>query len=316
MSRYFEELARRFPEGFEVGAELANATTVFNPPQGIFLLATQAGAAVGCGALQWIAAPPQDPAVAPHGTRTAEIKRMWVHPAARGHGLGRRLLLTLEGYARRGKATRAVLDTHGELREAIALYRSAGYQPIDRYNDNPYAHHFFAKDLQAPNTLQQRRAHQGDWERIVVLNNSEVPHVGPLRADQGPWFIDQATITTLESGGPSPELVAMVVAMTDGCGYTSPNYTWFTSRYRAFAYIDRIVVRADHTGAGIARRLYDEVAAAARLAGKPVLFAEVNLDPPNERSRHFHQRYGFVEVGRQVDPRTNHTLTMLALTLT
>jgi hypothetical protein len=27
------------------------------------------------------------------------------------------------------------------------MYTSAGYSPIERYNDNPYAHHWFAKPL-------------------------------------------------------------------------------------------------------------------------------------------------------------------------
>jgi hypothetical protein len=40
-----------------------------------------------------------------------------------------------------------VLDTNGSLGEAIALYRRSGYRDIERYNDNPYAEHWFAKDL-------------------------------------------------------------------------------------------------------------------------------------------------------------------------
>ena len=40
-----------------------------------------------------------------------------------------------------------VLDTNGSLVEAIAMYGSAGYRVIERYNDNPYAQHWFAKRL-------------------------------------------------------------------------------------------------------------------------------------------------------------------------
>ena len=39
------------------------------------------------------------------------------------------------------------LDTHRSLTEAAALYRSAGYREVAAYNDNPYAHHWFAKNL-------------------------------------------------------------------------------------------------------------------------------------------------------------------------
>lgn len=42
---------------------------------------------------------------------------------------------------------RIVLDTNGTLLEAIALYERAGYERIDRYNDNPYAETFFAQEL-------------------------------------------------------------------------------------------------------------------------------------------------------------------------
>jgi hypothetical protein len=40
-----------------------------------------------------------------------------------------------------------LLDTNESLREALKLYRCSGYREIDRYNDNPYAHHWFEKAL-------------------------------------------------------------------------------------------------------------------------------------------------------------------------
>lgn len=39
------------------------------------------------------------------------------------------------------------LDTNSVLQEAIALYASSGYREIGRYNDNPYARHWFEKTL-------------------------------------------------------------------------------------------------------------------------------------------------------------------------
>ncbi len=33
------------------------------------------------------------------------------------------------------------------LSEAIAMYETTGYRSIDRYNDNPYAQHWFEKEL-------------------------------------------------------------------------------------------------------------------------------------------------------------------------
>ena len=43
--------------------------------------------------------------------------------------------------------TRIHLDTNGSLTEAIAMYERAGYRSIERYNDNPYAERWFAKEL-------------------------------------------------------------------------------------------------------------------------------------------------------------------------
>jgi ribosomal protein S18 acetylase RimI-like enzyme len=78
---------------------------------------------------------------------TGDIKRMWVAPAARGLGVGRRLLAELEAYARAHGLSAVRLETNGSLAEAIALYRSSGYVEVEPFNDEPYAHHWFAKSL-------------------------------------------------------------------------------------------------------------------------------------------------------------------------
>jgi GNAT superfamily N-acetyltransferase len=84
--------------------------------------------------------------ILPAGAPT-EIKRMWVAPAVRGLGLGRRLLAELERWARESGATAARLDTNRNLAEAISMYRSSGYAEIPRFNDERYAHHWFEKPL-------------------------------------------------------------------------------------------------------------------------------------------------------------------------
>lgn len=135
MTQYFEELEDRFTEGFQDVDALDDASRSFNPPRGLFVVATVDGRPVGCGGVRFL-----------DGT-TGEIKRMWVSPTSRGRGLGRRLLARLEEEIRGTGRRRIVLDTNGSLTEAISLYRSHGYVSIPRYNDNPYAEHWFEKSL-------------------------------------------------------------------------------------------------------------------------------------------------------------------------
>ena len=72
---------------------------------------------------------------------------MWVAPSARGLGVGRRILTELEEHARRRGVARVRLETNRTLKEAGALYRSAGYDEVEAFNDEPYAHHWFEKRL-------------------------------------------------------------------------------------------------------------------------------------------------------------------------
>ena len=72
---------------------------------------------------------------------------MWVSADARGLGLGRRLLVEMERHAREAGVTVLRLETNSSLTEAIALYRSSGYQEVPAFNDEPYAHHWFEKRL-------------------------------------------------------------------------------------------------------------------------------------------------------------------------
>ncbi len=135
LASYFAELAARFEEGFDPGNAGATGLDEFSPPRGSFVIARLDGEAVGCGAVRMLDA------------TTAEIKRMWVARSARGFGLASRMLHRLEEVARSIGASRVCLDTNRALKEAQALYKREGYVEIARFNDNPYANHWFAKDL-------------------------------------------------------------------------------------------------------------------------------------------------------------------------
>ena len=81
------------------------------------------------------------------GALCGEIKRMWTTPEVHGLGIARRVLNRLEALAREAGIRTLRLDTNRVLAEAQAMYRRGGYREIARYNDNPYAHHWFEKDV-------------------------------------------------------------------------------------------------------------------------------------------------------------------------
>jgi ribosomal protein S18 acetylase RimI-like enzyme len=136
MRAYFAELGRRFDDGFDPARSIPAEDAELRLPAGLLLVATMAGEPAGCGALKFH---PED--------GIAEVKRMWVAPAARGHGLGRRLLAELEAQAAGQGARLLRLETNRNLTEAIALYRSAGYREVAAFNDENYAHHWFEKPV-------------------------------------------------------------------------------------------------------------------------------------------------------------------------
>jgi len=85
------------------------------------------GTAIGCGALREL------------GTGVAEVKRMFVVPAARGRGVSKAVLTALEDVARERGWTTLRLETGPRQPEAIGLYTAAGYRPIEAFG--AYAGH-------------------------------------------------------------------------------------------------------------------------------------------------------------------------------
>lgn len=97
----------------------------YRPPQGVFLLALSDGMPVGCVSLR------------PLEGVEAEVKRLWVHPDARGQGLARRLMAALEARARAMGYQRLKLDSNSALTDAITLYRRMGWADCAPYTSFP-----------------------------------------------------------------------------------------------------------------------------------------------------------------------------------
>jgi putative acetyltransferase len=107
-------------------------------PEIRFFVARRQAVAIGCGALRLEAG------------GYGEIKRMYVAPAARGLGLGKKLLAAIEAEARRHRVHTLRLETGIHQPEALGLYASAGYREAEAFGDYPAGDavsRFFAKRL-------------------------------------------------------------------------------------------------------------------------------------------------------------------------
>ena len=135
LDAYYAELASRFAGGFDVARSCDPEAAAMVRPRGVFLLASGDGLPVGCVGLKG------------NGGAVAEIKRLWIDPAARGLGLAKRLMQAAEVAARDLGIRTLRLDTNSALPEALTLYRRSGWVEIDRFNDDPYPDHFFEKAL-------------------------------------------------------------------------------------------------------------------------------------------------------------------------
>lgn len=135
LNRYYAELQQRFPEGFDPANSVLHSLDEFDPPRGAFLIISLNGQPAGCGGLK------------PLDDGAAYLKRMWIAPEARGHGLGRKLLTALEEKAAALGYRMVKLETHRTLGEAQRLYASSGYTEVRPFNAEPYAHHWYEKRL-------------------------------------------------------------------------------------------------------------------------------------------------------------------------
>lgn len=135
LTEYYAELGRRLHTGFDVKLSADPGATDMLRPRGAFLVAMSDGLPLGCVGLK--------------GTDKgyAEIKRLWVSPAARGMGLAKRLMAAIEHTARDLGISLLRLDTNSALPEAVTMYQTAGWTQIDRFNDDPYPDYFFEKRL-------------------------------------------------------------------------------------------------------------------------------------------------------------------------
>jgi predicted GNAT superfamily acetyltransferase len=145
-----------------------------------------------------------------------------------------------------------------------------------------------------------------DEQAVLRLNEESVQALSPLDAVGLRRHRAHAEWTLVcEADG---QVAAFTIAYAPGAPYESVNYAWHSGHFDDFVYLDRIAVDPSFRRRGIAGALYDKVEAAAAAHGRMV--CEVNSDPPNVESLAFHDRRGYREVGRLVQP-DGHEVVLL-----
>lgn len=142
-----------------------------------------------------------------------------------------------------------------------------------------------------------RDAQDVDFPAIVALNADEVQHTSPMDAERMRQLASLSTclrVATIDG-----QVAAFLLAMRNGVPYDNQNYRWFSLKFDAFLYVDRIVVGRAFQGHKLGSLLYEDLFTFARDKRIPRVVCEFNVLPPNEPSRLFHARHGFEEVGSE-----------------
>ncbi|MEU3621733.1 GNAT family N-acetyltransferase [Amycolatopsis coloradensis] len=140
LREYLDEIASRF-HGRPIADDELDAlleeqhSRYLAPPTGAFLLARRDGVLAGCAGLRVM-----EPEI-------IELKRVFLRRSERGKGGAALLVAAAEDVARGLGATTIRLDTRSDLVEARSLYARLGYDEVEPFNDDPFAHYYFSKSL-------------------------------------------------------------------------------------------------------------------------------------------------------------------------
>jgi predicted GNAT superfamily acetyltransferase len=139
-----------------------------------------------------------------------------------------------------------------------------------------------------------RPATVADHAAVLALNNTQVPHVNALTADEFARIVSLSGHFTVAE---DPQgLLGSVLCIPSGTEYWSANYQWFGERYARFLYLDRVAVSPRLRRAGVGRALYDDLHR-VQAGVWPCVTLEVNVRPPNPTSIAFHHALGYEAVG-------------------
>jgi GNAT superfamily N-acetyltransferase len=272
-ARLVEEVQQEYVVRYGGRDETPLEPAYFEPPNGAFFVGYLDGVPLATGAWRLRGD------VAALGTRhTAEIKRMYVAAAARRTGLGRLMLAHLEQTALAAGTPVIVLETGLAQPEAIALYESSGYVPVEgfgHYRHAPLSRcygrrllHVDVEHFDSPDAEKLQAAQRVELESRY--GRDAEPGAKPTAADV-PYFL----VARLPSGEPV------------GCG-------GLRRLGDDHAEIKRMYVAPAARGTGVATAVLRALEDAARETGSSQLVLETGTEQPE--AIRFYERAGYTRI--------------------
>lgn len=145
-------------------------------------------------------------------------------------------------------------------------------------------------------TLSLRDVRETDLDQLLGMNNAAGPAILPIDGARMRQLHREAAYFRVAQI--DDHLAGFLIALDAGAEYDSPNYCFFSDRFPAFTYIDRIVIATAYRRVGLGRVFYADVQSYAEVRS-PWLACEVMLEPRDDAVVLFHGTYGFQEVGQQ-----------------
>lgn len=152
-----------------------------------------------------------------------------------------------------------------------------------------------------------------DFSQILKINEESEHFLDSLNFERLEQINKKAAYhRVLEEDG---HIAAFLLAFSETADYHYPSYLWFVEHFPKFIYIDRVVVSNTQQGRGLGQILYEDLLSFAKINKMGLVTCEFDVDPPNEISRRFHDKFGFKEVGTQLVGAKKKRVSLQALSV-
>ena len=140
-----------------------------------------------------------------------------------------------------------------------------------------------------------RNGTAADEARVLAMNGAALQQVGPLTAAELEALTALPGCYRVADAGGSA--VGYLIAVAPEADFDGDEFLWLRRNFPGSLYIDQVAVDSGWRRKGVGGALYRAAEECARERGLRRLGCEVNLQPANPGSLHFHRAMGFQQAG-------------------